>query len=274
MSHFITKTVALTVMLTLWTTVADARFIRADAASDNAEFNGEIWDSVTGLNLEGGATSSALNIGFDLEIAPGVLVDELTVSENGRIDFGTAGFIEVFVPASGDVTSIYSPPIGVEEVFAEDGQISVTSGQLDRNPDPANVGAEDAYRVHWNRVAVDGAAAPVSFQAIFIDLGSGNFDLELNYDYALSVNSLPAGLGAAALSFPGGATVAPYSGPFITDESGGYDFSFRNGLLVSGNPFSSSGGDPVPVPEPSTFGLLGVGLLAGWVIRRRQRVTA
>ena len=123
--------------------------------------------------------------------------------------------------------------------------VTYTTGRLAPEPpfppDPADAPA--AVRFHWNEVICSPVTATsvcqgesYSFQAILIDRGNGDFDLEFNY------NDIPAGIGIA--QFLLGSNLFQFGGPFLSATN--YDFQFRGGVLVNGN----------PVPEPGPLALL------------------
>ena len=126
-------------------------------------------------------------------------------------------------------------------------------------PLPAGANPADypqAARFHWNDVLCAGdptlcGSNRYSFQAILIDRGGGDFDLELNY------GDIPAGIGTARFTL--GPNLYSAGGPFSPTVD--YDFSFRGGVLVDGG-----GGT---VDEPSAAWLLLIATI-GWMATRRR----
>lgn len=119
--------------------------------------------------------------------------------------------------------------------------------------------ALQAYRFTWSQVcpttgACDGSDN-ATFQAVLINRGGGDFDLDFNYGFG---NVIPAGSVSGYLL---GANAVSFTGPFT---SPGPDYCFRGGV-------GNLCGRAVSVPEPATIPLFtgGLLLLAGLRFRRR-----
>lgn len=232
---------------------SSARSIRVDVGSGQYATNGQAWQNsetpLLGAAVLPGALPFAINFGTGPQTG-------FCLSGNGTIGFsancGAVPANAVLQPLANDWITDDS----AGRIF-DPGSVTFTQGHLARdqpfpdNPDDAPL----AVRFHWSIVGCDACGgATYSFQAILIDMGNGDFDLELNYD------DIPAGLGIA--SFLLGTNLYPaFAGPFSSGEN--YDFRFRNGVLVDGT----------SVPEPTVVWLLAVAMLAMAFAGRRRRVS-
>ncbi len=232
---------------------ANARTIRVDVGSGNYPTNGQAWESsetpLGAAAFLSGTLPFALNFGTGLQTS-------FCLGANGFIGFsGNCGAI----PANATLQPLGATWItdpATTRIF-EQGSVTYTEGNLARQlPFPANpLDAPLAVRFHWNDVICAPPSATCqgqmySFQAILIDMGNGDFDLELNFD------DIPAGIGIA--QFLLGTNAFQFGGPFLSAQD--YDFQFRGGVLVNGT----------PVPEPGLVWLLGLAAALMGLLRRRR----
>jgi hypothetical protein len=200
------------------------------------------------------------------------------LSKNGVIGFGSATAPCTLVPETSPLFSVLGGPAGEWNYLfgspaTAQSSISVSLGLVDRVwedvVDPPNLAdARPALRFFWYGMVegtpASGAEDDLEFQAIFFDLGGGAFDVEFNYRslYSNGIQRIttPDGSGGFNTLFAGiDDTRQGGSGtdPYFSFNSDG-DFS----VVTPTDP-------PTPVPEPSTFWLLGAGGLALFLRRRR-----
>jgi hypothetical protein len=221
-------------------------------------------------------TADAFNDGL---LIGGISYNSFCIAEQGRVWFTAGGACGDFnnpdaalfsVLGLGALDYTFNPDTPPTDGLSP--SVSVSLGMEDRDLDGGGLdlaNADPVLRVFWRQLSTGDATIPlIDVQALFHDLGGGNFDVEFLYggDYT--------SLGAIqAISAPG---ITGYSGtPALTGAATDPFFSFRGGLLTIGG-----GGDPpdppVPVPEPTTLSLLLVGALgllaAPARIRRRRAV--
>lgn len=232
------------------------RSIRVDLGSSNFSFNGQAWDGDLVPDLRGDGAGNG-SIPFLLNFGAGAQQYDFSLSENG--------FVSLVAPGSGlgggtlPPTGNYIAPFAADWVERYDlfdpgiptdmtNVIHYGLGHIDT----AVKGSYDydfklaprALRFTWQGMCP--AAEPdcfggPSFQAVLIDRGGGDFDLELNG------NSL-ATAGAAG-GFVLGANKLTSIGPATTD------FCFRGGRALACD-------DAVGVvPESGTLSLFAAGLL-------------
>jgi hypothetical protein len=221
--------------------------------------------------------ADGLNIG-------GTTYTSFCLSKNGAVGFGTTSAGCSLDPTLSPVFSVlggdwnYFPSSGAPTPSS----ISVALGLVDRDfgvdgtYDAAT--AVPALRIFWNGM-VDGPqpsddTPPLSgleFQAIFFDLGGGDFDVEFNYrelyDTGIQRISTPDGQGGFDSLFFGvdadrlsGLRTEPY-------------FTFRDGVFALSSTTPPPPPDPNPVPEPGTLWLLSAGA-ALLLLRRRAANSA
>ena len=235
---------------------ANARTIRVDVGSGNYPTNGQAWESsetpLGAAAFLSGTLPFALNFGTGLQTS-------FCLGANGHYRILEQLWRD---PGATRRCSRWAPPGSTDPATTrifEQGSVTYTEGNLARQlPFPANpLDAPAAVRFHWNDVICAPPSATCqgqsySFQAILIDMGNGDFDLELNFD------DIPAGIGIA--QFLLGTNAFPqFGGPFLSAQD--YDFQFRGGVLVNGT----------PVPEPGLVWLLGLAAaLMGFLRQRRS----
>jgi hypothetical protein len=228
--------------------LAAARTIRVDVGSGNYDTNGQAWN-----NFEqplAGAPSLSGTLPFSINFGQGS-INSFCLFSNGSIGFSSNCGA---VPANALLQPLFAnwqQDPAASRLF-DDGAITYSFGHLAPDPpfpaDPND--APLAARFHWQNLTCDTCAGfRYTFQAILIDMGNGDFDLELNY------GNIPAGVGIAGFTL--GSNTFSLAGPF--DDSLP-TFHFRGGQLVG----------VTPVPEPSTLALVGIALLAGFAGLRKR----
>ena len=233
---------------------------------------------------------SNVSIGFNVNFF-GNNYNELFLSNNGNVQFNFAD--GTYTPFS--LVGATGNPI-IAPFFAD-----VDTRGLDSNTTQygtGTLGGHNVFAVNWERVGVY-SVLPIynTFQLLLIDrsdTGAGNFDFEFNYtdinwESGQASGSNALGLGGVSVhvgynsgtgtffEFPGsgvngafldtnlvsGLIYNQFGTPFDNATSlGRYDFQVRNGIVE--NPLQ-------PVPEPSTYGILGSVLLCGVAGFRRWR---
>ncbi|MEO6874400.1 MAG: nidogen-like domain-containing protein, partial [Opitutaceae bacterium] len=222
----------------------------------------------------------------------------LSLSNNGNVQFN--GNDGTFTPYN--LTGPTGNPI-IAPFFAD--VDTRDSGEVPNGGNPTmygtgTLGGHNAFAANWINVG-DYNELPIfnTFQLVLIDrsdTGAGNFDFEFNYtkinweagtasgsdNQGLGGTSARAGYNSGTGNFyelPGsgvngafldnnlasGLIHNQFGTPFDNANlNGRYDFSVRNGGVVNVN----------PVPEPSTYGILGTVLLGGIAMFRRRRRAA
>jgi hypothetical protein len=240
---------------------ATARTIRVDTNStpETYEGNGQFWpatdDAIKGNpSVEGSLPFGANGIDFGPAYTN---VTDFCLHEDGFVAFSSCGALDpnaVLRPLAAD----WASDPDAENVF-EFGSVTYSTGQLDpAAPFVPLADAPRAIRFHWNLICTSfpcNGNPEYSFQAILIDVdgdAGGDFDLEFNYGGAI-----PAGTGV--IGFVLGANTFTFNGDVESDQS--FDFQFRGGRLV---------GDVTEVPEPATWTLFALALLALPAFARRR----
>ena len=234
---------------------ASARTIRVDTGSTPQSYidnnNGQFWPDTDGAIGPGTTFEGSLPFAIDFGTGD---VQGFCLQQDGFVAFSSCGSAAVISPLAANWES---DPDALE-IF-QFGSVTYSDGQLDPEPPIGPLAqAPRAVRFHWQEVCTTTPCNDLnndprySFQAILIDRGAGDFDLELNYGGAI-----PAGIGT--LGFVLGTNVFEFTGDVANDRS--FDFRFRNGVLVDGT---------AAVPEPSTLLLLALGLTTMHALRRRR----
>jgi hypothetical protein len=213
-----------------------------------------------------GAFSAGLHIGD-------FFYNSFCIAEQGRVWFASGGAgacasdfnaadVALFSVFGGAWDYTFDPTTAA----TEGPSVSVSLGLEDRDLDGSGstlANADPVLRVFWRALSTGDAAIPlIDLQALFYDLGGGDFDVAFNYG-----GNYTALGGTQAISAPG---IAGYAGiPALIGAATDPFFRFRDGV------FSLSGAvdpDPTPVPEPGTLWLLVAGA-ALLLLRRPSRAT-
>lgn len=240
-------------------------------------------------------STGLVNIGFTTNFF-GNSYTQLYVNNNGNVTFDSS--LSTFTPFGLTSTSrvIIAPFFADVDTRGLDSNL-VTYGT-------GLLGGHNAFAANYIHVG-DFAELPIynTFQLVLIDrsdLGVGDFDFEFNYtqitwETGQASNGDSNGLGgsSARVGFSNG-TGAPGTSFELTGSAvngalldsnlvtglihnqlgtafdganmnGRYDFGVRNGEVIVLPPTDS------PVPEPSTYGLMGAAALAGLVVLRRRK---
>ena len=238
---------------------AYGRTIRVDQG-DNYEFTGQLWDPIVimGASPLSGSLPFALNVGGEL------LTRFCLNATEGTVQLIAGAESCASLPPDAALLQPLAAAWQYDDsaaFFTDDGAVSYSEGRLATNDTlppipPVSTDAPRAVRFHWNEVGCASCGGETySFQAILIDVGNGNgdFDLEFNYDFG----GIPAGLGT--IGFVLGSDSFQHTGAVANEQS--FDFQFRNGALVDGS---------TAVPEPATLPLLALALSTLYVLRRRR----
>ena len=254
----------------------------AAAVRTNAGFTG----STLPRNDDG--STGAVNIGFTTDFY-GSSFSQLFVNNNGNVTFD--GALGTYTPFNLNTTNrqIIAP------FFADVDTRNLASGVVQYGNDTVN--GRTAFGVNWRNVGYyNTQAVPTNdFQLVLIDrsdTGAGNFDFEFNYDRILWETGSASGGGAGGLGgnsaragFAGGPAGdrttfelagSAINGAFLdtntstglihnnfnSSTDGRYVFQVRNGQVAT-----------APVPEPETWAMMGLGLIALVAVARRRKST-
>ena len=138
----------------------------------------------------------------------------------------------------------------------DEGAVTYTQGLFDLGATfTPGVDTPDAFRVQWIQ--------QTNFQVmqiLLLDMGGGDFDLEINYgcdDRPRCDNVTPVGAGVPA-GFSLGLNEIALTGPFALNDN--LTYMFRDGVLLAN-----------PVPAPAPLALVAIGLL---ILRLRRSASS
>lgn len=240
-----------------------------------------LFTTVLPANDDG--STGLVSLGFSALIN-GTSYTQTYVNNNGNITFNNP--LGTFTPAaisSGTFGPIIAPFFADVDTRAS-GSNPVTYGA-------ATLGGRNVFGVNYINVGVF-SSQPIfnSFQMLLTDrsdVGSGDFDIQFNYDTIVweagTASGAPLG-GLGGTSALAGYWTSPTSNATLPG-------SLVNGALINGGPnalisgslnsnilgqynFQVRGGEVVVsvVPEPETYALMALGLgVVGWASRRRKR---
>jgi hypothetical protein len=235
----------ITTVVALASPDVSARSIRVDIGNTFNTFTGGLWDPLSYPDLSLGPAEVSL-AGFVFDFGQGTPLS-LFIHQEGFVSFGSASSTDIIAPYqdSGLTWAAVVPP----SLFFEPNSVSYSRGIVDTaaDPDPnvdpySQADALPALRVTWNEVS-DGADI-ISAQLVLIQRSASAFDIELNY-----------GSNTGTPTFSGYAL-----GAFTASNPPPYTFEADRTLAFSNGEPSDVTTPPTPVPEPSTWTLLLLGL--------------
>jgi hypothetical protein len=226
------------------------------------------------VNLAGGQSSVAINLGFSITAGSQQNVSSLFINENGTVSFGagitgftpvsslsslvTGAVTGVIAPFYADLTSNPTAVSGPTDTSNIQGSILYARGTADivgPYPDSVSAATTPAFYAAWMGPTLPDST-PVYTQLLLYSLGGGAFDLAIRYGQN-DTDSYAAGLGLAGYDFGTAGTSASIAGDLAASNT--YFYTFGS---------SGTGGGGTTVPEPPALALLSLGLLLAWTARR------
>jgi hypothetical protein len=241
-----------------------------------------VSNSLEGATVRLGFDGSTMSPGDDHSVGPvaigfeidffGQLYSQVYLNNNGNITFH--GPFSTFTPSG---LSTVNVPI-IAPFFAD---VDTSGGVGVVTYGVGSVGGRDAWAATWTLVGhyLAPSALRNTFQVVIIerfDTGTGNFDLEFNYDQIQwetgDASNGVGGLGgsSATIGYSAGTGV---EGTYVEIPGSGVNGAFLdsnpNGLVNSGGGFVLQGRGGEVVPEPNVMVL--TALTAGLALGRRRR---
>jgi|GEM_PF-2315187 len=240
---------------------------------DNYLGDGQKWDFPGAYFKDGSSTigTGIVAVPFALNIGSGAQNYSFQLDNQGRV---------ILLDTGGQPTTNFIAPLFSNgTTFVPDGDfggfIAFGAGQIDPQvllpgyPQPGATyvpaNALNVYRFLWNRVCANSCIGDgtddISMEAVLIDRGAGDFDLDFFYSNPQG----PVPTGAT-----GGFLLGLNSATFSSFDAPGPDFCFRAGALSD----TCSGTTAVPEPSSVLLILVGLGLLFAAARRNRKDTTA
>ena len=230
-------------------------------------------------------SSSAIDLGFTINFGGGIYTQTF-VSNNGYITFNSGS--GNYSPES--LNSEYSGQPIIAAFFSDVDTRGPNSGIVSWGT--ALVDDNLAFVVKWDRVGEyyyeDNPTASNTFEIVLVsraDVGTGNFDVYFNYGSMNWDHSASNDYGAS-IGFHSGTNGTPV---YYQVPGSGTPGAFLDGGMTSLNNATNTGAaglltfvardggfetvaEITPIPEPSTYALLALGLaVIGFTVRRRRK---
>ncbi|MGQ5522803.1 nidogen-like domain-containing protein [Chitinimonas sp. PSY-7] len=234
-------------------------------------------DYVLGANDDN--STGLVDIGFNIDFYSVKSKNHLYINNNGNVTFFNK--LSTFSPF-GLINNSF--PM-IAPFFADVDTRGNGSGLVRYGTD--TIAGHKVFGVNWINVGYFNSASNKlnSFQLILTDrseTGAGNFDMEFNYDKILwesgSASDGVNGVGGSPATVgytDGDRNDFEFAGSrktraFLDSSSTGLIHGRQNSNVDGRYIFHVRSGQVIHIPEPTTFALLGLGLLATFATRRRK----